>query len=124
MKDKILVCYQCAGGSPIARYIPSDVHRQLVAIHNLVEGNFETVRICDDLLLLCNDEGKLNPFCLPNIAINGDIVMGDVIIVKIDDGGDIISLTDEDFKFAERWLNEWALGTISSFLFNFGNYEE
>lgn len=115
---KLLALRKSPGCAPTLVRLPAEPNRQLVSLHNLVEGYFESVFInpAGRLFLLCNDEGKLNPFCLPNLKLREDIIFGTVVIVKIDSDGDIVSMSEEDITAGKRWLKMHALGSLSSLL--------
>lgn len=63
MKDKIKVLYKQPGKTMCRKTVPNT----LKACQELVDGFIETIRISPDLVLVCNEEGKLrglepNPF--------------------------------------------------------------
>lgn len=63
-----------------------------------VGGNIETICLDVDAIIICNEEGKLRNL-EPNIEIDGDILVGTIIVVGI---------AEEDFAdipadMWERW---------------------
>ncbi len=78
---------------PEYTFIPSS----LEGLQEAVGGLVEIVHLCDNCHILCNEEGKI--FGLePNRFYGEDIIVGNMYIIKIDEDGDIISLSDEDVK--------------------------
>lgn len=64
----------------------------------LVGGLIEVVGLTEDILLVCNEEGKLDNL-LPNLMFNYDYIAGDCFFVGDDyKNGDFKSLTDEQIE--------------------------
>ncbi len=78
---------------PEDTFIPSS----LEGLHEAVGGLIEIVPLCDDCHILCNEEGKIIGL-EPNRFFGEDVIVGNMCIIKIDEEGDIISLSDEDVK--------------------------
>ena len=83
---------------------PGDTHGQIVEIENrleklqsIVEGYIEVFPLTEDILIILNEEGKLQDL-EPNILVsNGgrfELIVGNVVIVA-DNGEDFGSLNDE-----------------------------
>ena len=75
-----------------------NIENTLEAKQKLVNGLIEVVQITDDILLICNEEGKLENL-LPNLVFDYDYIVGDCFFVGDDyENGDFKSLTDEQVK--------------------------
>ena len=76
-----------------------NIENTLEAKQELVGGLIEVVSgLKDDILLVCNDEGKLTNL-LPNLMFDFDYIAGDCFFVGDDyDNGDFKSLTDEQIN--------------------------
>ena len=71
-----------------------EIDKKLEAYQKLVKGYIECINL-DDVVLICNDEGKINNMPL-NRDIGFDIIAGPFLIVGDDyERGDFKSLTDE-----------------------------
>lgn len=71
-----------------------EIDKKLEAYQKLVKGYIECINL-DDVILICNDEGKINNMPL-NRDIGFDIIAGPFLIVGDDyERGDFKSLTDE-----------------------------
>ena len=71
-----------------------EIDKKLEAYQKLVKGYIECINL-DDVVLICNDEGKINNMPL-NRDIGFDIIAGPFFIVGDDyERGDFKSLTDE-----------------------------
>lgn len=86
--------------------------RQLKWLQEKVGGYIETVPIEPlnaSLLLICNEEGKLMGL-EPNICLNGDIIMGTIVIVAYK-GEDMVHLTEEQYKIFKAVCDKrWCPG--------------
>lgn len=71
-------------------------------------GKIETVDLSEDLILICNREGREQGYP-PNRAlvdedgIVHDIFFGDILVVRCE-GDEFVSITPEDLDFVERCL--------------------
>ncbi len=76
-----------------------NIENTLEAKQELVGGLIEVVGgLKDDILLVCNEEGKLTNL-LPNLMFDFDYIAGDCFFVGDDyDNGDFKSLTDEQIN--------------------------
>lgn len=71
-----------------------EIDKKLEAYQKLVKGYIECINL-DDVVLICNDEGKINNMPL-NRDIGFDIIAGPFLIVGDDyERGDFKSLTNE-----------------------------
>lgn len=75
-----------------------NIENSLEAKQKLVNGLIEVVPVTDDILLICNEEGKLENL-LPNLVFDYDFIAGDCFFIGDDyENGDFKSLTDEQIK--------------------------
>lgn len=75
-----------------------NIENTLEAKQKLVDGLIEVVRISDDILLVCNEEGKLENL-QPNLMFDYDYIAGDCFFVGDDyNNGNFKSLTDEQIE--------------------------
>ena len=79
-----------------------DILNNLKEYQEIVGGYIEVVYMGADILMICNEEGKLNRL-EHNFYIPGDTVVGTVFFVG-KDGEDFRSLTDTEVS---RILNNW-----------------
>lgn len=77
-----------------------EIKNRLKDFQNIVEGYIETWPLTEDILIILNEEGKLEGL-KPNILVsNGtgfELIVGDVAIVG-DDGENFISLNDKQIE--------------------------
>lgn len=75
-----------------------NIENTLDAKQKLVGGLIEVVGLTEDILLVCNEEGKLDDL-LPNLMFDYDYIAGDCFFVGDDyKNGDFKSLTDEQIE--------------------------
>lgn len=75
-----------------------EIEDTLEAKQALVDGLIEVVYVSDGLLLICNEEGKLDGL-LPNLVFDFDYIAGDCFFIGDDyENGDFKSLTDEQIE--------------------------
>ena len=78
-----------------------DSLQKAVSIGASYQGLIELVPFEDNVLILCNEEGKLNDLS-PNRRFGHDILCGVFYVVAEDDEGELISLTSEQVeKYSE-----------------------
>jgi hypothetical protein len=94
----------CKPGLP--GYIDT-VENELHALQEVVDGYIEPVRIGNDLVILCNEEGILRSLPL-NRIVNGCMLCGTFLVVG-EDGEEFVSLTQEQMRY---WF---ACDTVSHF---------
>lgn len=76
---------------PYEALINNDYH----SLQNAVNGNFETVTLPDNIILLCNEEGKILNL-KENRIVGDDIISGTFLITKFDGDDDFTDLSDHD----------------------------
>ena len=82
------------------------IKNTLAAKQELVDGLIEVVIISDDILLICNEEGKLENL-QPNLLFDYDYIAGDCFFVGDDyNNGDFKSLTDEQIEEVKDICNK------------------
>ena len=75
-----------------------NIENTLEAKQKLVGGLIEVVSVTDNILLICNEEGKLENL-FPNLVFDYDYIAGDCFFVGDDyENGDFKSLTDEQIE--------------------------
>lgn len=75
-----------------------NIENTLDAKQKLVGGLIEVVGLTEDILLVCNEEGKLDNL-LPNLMFDYDYIAGDCFFVGDDyKNGDFKSLTNEQIE--------------------------
>ena len=102
----IKVLFKRVGYPTMVKCIPNT----LEAFQGLVGGYIETVGgLGGDLVLVCNEEGKLKGLDPHLITAEFDIVVGDVIVTAYDGDGDFRDLSDEEITTAIEILEEMEL---------------
>jgi uncharacterized protein YuzE len=89
------VLFKNPGEAPEVREVEND----LKPIQELVGGYIETVNLGDDILIVCNEEGKIKG--LPaNFYVEAidDIIVGPAFFCR-SDGYDFTDITDNDAKW-------------------------
>lgn len=85
----------------------ADIENDLQSLQNLVGGYIEALPLTKDVLLICNEEGKLKGLPVNfNIVINGKIesIVGNVFFVGKNDS-DFDSLTNEQIVILQDYLD-------------------
>jgi len=99
-EKEIRVLFKSVGKKPIVKVIPDTLYAKQV----LVGGLIEVVPYYDDMLLVCNEEGKLLGLN-PNLVFDWDYIAGDCFIIGDDyENGDFRSLTHEEIRNAKEDL--------------------
>lgn len=80
-----------------------EIQGTLENLKEIVGGYIECIRIVDNILCVCNEDGKLMRLP-PNFAFNGDIIVGDVFFCA---GGEeeFESLNDDQIEFLKVVMN-------------------
>lgn len=94
------VLYKMPGEAPHSMVIPNDLH----LMQQLVGGLIEPIKIADNVVLICNEEGKLLGL-EPNFFIGalGDVICGPVIVAGTK-GEEFCSLADTDADMIDKIL--------------------
>lgn len=89
MKNKI----KCLLVNPYQLPKEIEINNDLETLQQYVGGYIETIQY-NDVIIICNDEGKLN-YMQPNRAIGSDIIFGPFLVVGDDfENADFKSLTE------------------------------
>ena len=81
-----------------------EIENELKVLQELVGGLIEVINF-DDLLLICNEEGKLMNL-EPNLLFEFDYIAGNCLLVGDDfENGEFKSLTDYEIEEYSRILN-------------------
>lgn len=82
----------------------SEVGNDLESLQKAVDGLIEVVYLEDNVLIVCNEEGKCLGLEGNRRVDNGDIIAGAFLICGGNYEGEMISLTDEQIeKYSERF---------------------
>ena len=94
------VLYKMPGEAPHSMVIPNDLY----LMQQLVGGLIEPIKIADNVVLICNEEGKLRNL-EPNFFVGGigDVIYGPVIVVGTK-GDEFCSLADTDADMIDKIL--------------------
>lgn len=84
-----------------------EIENTLEELQDIVGGYVEAVRFNVDVVIWCHADGKLLGL-EPNFAIWRDIVVGPVVITRVDEDGDCIDLTSDDCMEVASYLNYHA----------------
>ena len=100
-KDSEIICViKDPGERPIVASIPNT----LEALQKAVGGHIETVTIASDLVLICNEEGRLLE--LPdNCTVCGVSFVGPILAVGVS-GDEFSSLAVDHIQFVMRLLSK------------------
>lgn len=85
------------GKAPVIK----DIENTLDALKSLVGGYIEVVTMEDNILLICNEEGKMQGLP-PNFSMGYDVIVGTAVFVSFDG--------KEDFTDLNDWQIEYLLG--------------
>ena len=81
-----------------------NIENTLEAIQKAVGGYIEVVRMDNNLLMICDEEGKLKgkPY---NFDLGSDIIVGDVLFVQ-NDGEDFTDLDETNTETVLKFFNK------------------
>ena len=90
-----------------------EIDNSLKGLQTIVGGYIESVSLPPydrQLVLICNEEGKLIGLP-PNRLLGNDVIMGTFFITKSNDEGDFVSLNEGDLKLIKmKYLFDLELG--------------
>ena len=90
-----------------------EIDNSLKGLQAIVKGYIESVSLPPydrQLVLICNEEGKLIGLP-PNRLLGNDVIMGTFFITKSNDEGDFVSLDDDDLVLIHnKYLFDLVLG--------------
>lgn len=107
MAEKIHVMVKEPGHD--AKWERRDVENTLRTFQGLVGGYIETVTVCDGLVLIVNEEGKLQQL-EPNVLFRNDWLVGTVVAVGLDKEGENFA----SCPLVTHWQMRIALGLESA----------
>lgn len=105
--EKIKVLVKKPQEKPIVMKINND----LKSLQKIVGGLIEVVSLYDmgeNITMLCNEEG-LNLNLEPNINIEGQYIVGTIIVLGSNDEGDFVSLSEFEIQKLKPFLTEGNL---------------
>jgi hypothetical protein len=92
----IKVVYKDVGELPCVWYM----NDTLEAMQQLVGGQIEEHNLGDGLLLMCNEDGKING--MPENSLG---IAGPYFVTRVNDNGDSIDVSREDCQFVINKIN-------------------
>ena len=66
--------------SPGAELEVVEIKNELRDLQEAVGGNIQTVPFVNDIIIICDEEGKIKRK-MPNFPYNGDLIVGDVLFI-------------------------------------------
>lgn len=81
-----------------------EIENTLESFKEIVEGYIECIYPWKDIIIVCNEEGKLLNL-KPNRFVKGDLIVGTFIVAGNDNKGDFRSLTEEELKVYKKLFN-------------------
>lgn len=85
------------GKAPVIK----DIENTLDTLKSLVGGYIEVVSMEDNIILICNEEGKMQGLP-PNFSMGYDVIVGTAVFVSFDG--------KEDFTDLNDWQIEYLMG--------------
>lgn len=87
------------------QFIITEIENTLDAMQEFVNGPIEVINITDEILLVCNEEGKMrglppSAFIIRNQEAQ-DIIVGKFFLCR-EDGEDMISIQESDIEDFKR----------------------
>lgn len=88
---------------PMKEPYTAEVEKTLEGLQKAVGGYIETVFLEDNVVLVCNEEGKL--IGLPgNRSLGNDIIAGTFFVAGSSDDGEFVSLTEDKIRqYSDRF---------------------
>ena len=82
-----------------------DIENDLETMQGLVGGYIEVVSTGEGILLICNEEGKLNGLPV-NFPIGGDVIVGTAVFVAHGQDGNFTDLSDKQIEILMNFFKE------------------
>jgi len=83
----------------------TEIGNDLKSLQKAVDGLIEVIYLEENVLIVCNEEGKCIGLEGNRRVDNGDIIAGTFLICGSNDEGEMVSLTHEQIeKYAERFI--------------------
>ena len=83
----------------------TNISSTLKNLQKIVEGPIETVKVMEDMVIICNEEGKLRGLDA-NFVCGQDIIVGEVAVVGVD--GEEFSDVPIDLPTWKWILKSWG----------------
>lgn len=96
--SKIKVIVKKVGKEPEVKFLDNT----LKSYQEIVEGLIEIVSITKDIILICDEEGKLKEL-KNNLKLELDIIVGNILFCGWSND-EIISLTDNQIEFVKEFI--------------------
>lgn len=71
----------------------TEIENELKVFQSLVGGYIEVVRVTPEILMICNEEGKLQGLP-PNFSTGRDVIVGTAVFVAYDGSEEFAGLSD------------------------------
>ena len=71
----------------------TEIENELEVLKSLVGGYIEVVMVTPEIIMICNEEGKLQGLP-PNFSTGRDVIVGTVVFVAFDGKEDFAGLSD------------------------------
>jgi hypothetical protein len=86
-----------------------EVDNDLKSYQRLVDGWIESVGLSDEVVLLCNEEGKLrglasNKLLYSDDGVLLDVLVGNLFVCRVDEEGDFADIKDEDLELIRKYV--------------------
>lgn len=84
-----------------------EIENTLKTLQSLVEGYIETISLPGNIILICNEEGKLKN--MPhNFSLNCDVIVGPVLFVSFNGIDSFTDLSEEQIEIVMRTFKKKA----------------
>ena len=105
MENKLRVLFIEVGKE--AKFIQID--NDLKSYQKLVDGWLESIYINDEMVVFCNEEGKLrglasNKLLYSDDGVLLDVLVGNLFVCRVDENGDFADIKDEDLELIRRYV--------------------
>ena len=87
------------------QFVMTEIENTLDAMQKFVDGSIEVINITDEILLVCNEEGKMcglppSAFIIRNQEAQ-DIIVGKFFLCR-EDGEDMVGIQESDIEDFKR----------------------
>lgn len=82
----------------------AEIENTLEALQGIVEGYIEVVAVGGEVLMICNEEGKLNGLEY-NFKLGNDFIVGNVLFVQAKDE-DFTDLDESNIETVMKFFNK------------------
>lgn len=87
------------------QFVMTEIDNTLEAMREIVDGNIEVINITDEILLVCNEEGKMRglppaAFIVRNQQAQ-DVIVGNFFLCR-EDGENMVSIQESDIENFKR----------------------